>query len=422
MISSMRILLLNHNLYQRGTYFRARAFAEWLAGAGHAVTLLTCADAPRLYSTQFTTTCTEIRTPRWGRVGRHDGGYGPVDNLWRAGHALTHRYDAVVAFDHRPNVALPAWLARLRGRPIVFADWADWWTRGGILAGRRAWAWMDGLEARIEEGTKRHAAAVTVISRALYARARSLGIPEERLLLLPPASPIEAIRPQPAAACRARLGLPQDAPLILMAGHAVWDAEILLRAFEIVHKSIKNSQLAIVGSDREGRVARCIAGISAGTTAAAPRNAGKDPSARLRGAAGGTQTYRDCVTVLPTVPFAELQHVLGAADVLALPMADTLANRGRFPNRLADYFAAGRAVVASNVGDVGAAVRESGAGWAVPPTAEGMAAGLCECLASPERRNDSARAARRAAEGPFAPDRRKLALLEFYQRWGVHHG
>ena len=40
----MNLLLLNHNLRERGTYFRARMFGRWLAEAGHGVTLLTCAD------------------------------------------------------------------------------------------------------------------------------------------------------------------------------------------------------------------------------------------------------------------------------------------------------------------------------------------------------------------------------------------
>lgn len=389
----MRILCLNHNLYQRGTYFRARAFARWLAEAGHRVTLLTCADHPSLTSRRHEAGYTEICTTRWGRVGRHDGGYAPLDNLWRLGHALRHRYDAVVSFDHRPNVALPAWLASVRGARLMFSDWADWWTRGGIVTERRPWRWMDGLEAQLEEGTKRRATAVTVISTALYDRARALGIPEERLLLLPPAAPIDAIRPQPGGACRAGLGLPADAPVVLMVGHAVWDAEMLLSAFLNVHKSFPRSRLVIVGSDREGRLAERLADYPA----------------------------RDCVTILSTVPFADLEHVLGAADVLALPMADTLVNRGRFPNRLADYLAAGRAIVASAVGDVGPVLRETGAGWAVEPTAEALGAGLRECLADGPRRSQYATAARRAAEGPFAPARRKAALLEFYARWGVTH-
>jgi glycosyltransferase involved in cell wall biosynthesis len=48
----------------------------------------------------------------------------------------------------------------------------------------------------------------------------------------------------------------------------------------------------------------------------------------------------------------EVVDLMAAADVLVLPKIDHLANRAGVATKLAEYLAAGRPVVASNIGDV----------------------------------------------------------------------
>ena len=70
-------------------------------------------------------------TPNWGQDNSGEG-YGPPDNLFRLSHALTHRYDIIHMFDHKPNATFSGSMGRLRGAKLI-ADWADWWGGpGGI--------------------------------------------------------------------------------------------------------------------------------------------------------------------------------------------------------------------------------------------------------------------------------------------------
>ena len=67
------------------------------------------------------------------------------------------------------------------------------------------------------------------------------------------------------------------------------------------------------------------------------------------------------------VPDHQAATYLACADVMCMPMTDTAANRGRLPNKLLDYMAAGRPVVASPVGDVKLIVQNYGIGLLAEP-------------------------------------------------------
>jgi glycosyltransferase involved in cell wall biosynthesis len=52
------------------------------------------------------------------------------------------------------------------------------------------------------------------------------------------------------------------------------------------------------------------------------------------------------------ISFDRVGYYLNSCDVLALPMRNSISNAARWPSKLNDYFAAGRPVVATNVGEV----------------------------------------------------------------------
>jgi hypothetical protein len=169
----MKILLLNHNLIWRGTFYRCLGFARELVKQGHQVDLWTVARDVTLLGRNQTIDGVQVwQTPRWLPVGKHDGGYAPVDIFSRLLRISSGSWDVVHAFDHRFNVLLP-WLS-LKGRdrvlrkPTVFiSDWCDWWTGGGITTARRRWPLVDRLEQGLEEKSKLASDGVTVISSVL---------------------------------------------------------------------------------------------------------------------------------------------------------------------------------------------------------------------------------------------------------------
>lgn len=362
-----------------------------MTSLGHRVTLVTtageaCARARRKERQEVRV----LITPRFASPGVHDGGWAPVDVLYRSGWLLGRRFDIVHAFGHRPNVALPWMLKRLLPRGArFFADWDDWWTRGGIITPRRRWKLLDTLEAvLLEERVPRKASGLTVASTCLFERAAGLGVPRDRILLLPQGADVEAIRPEDREACRAALGLPREAPVIDFVGYAVWDVRILLDAFERVREKFPSALLQIIGYDKDGQLPRLVA--------ASP--------------------HREAVLERGQVPFEKLSLYLGAGDVQALPLADRLDNRARWPIKLGDYLASGRPVVVQAVGDGARVVGENGLGVVTGPTAEAFAGGVIELLSQPQRAIEMGRKAREYAEREMRWEARAQALADFYAR------
>lgn len=388
--------MLNHNLIRRGTFFRCVQFARCLVQSGFDVTLVTASDQPRLRAQRSLDTLAEcsdrgvkiIETPRFGSVGDHDGGWAPVDILFRLGHVIRHRYDIVHAFDHRPNVSVPWFISKCASKGVHLADWADWWCRGGIITSRRRFGFLDKWEASLEEGIKRVAEGVTVTSRVLEKRALSLGIPPEKILYLPSGADTERIKPLDRAECRAKLNIPQDARVVVFVGHALWDLDFLINAFRLVSHSVPDAMLYLVGS--EWKEMRGV--LSAGCSGLPIRSAG-------------------------LVSPEELPLHLAVADVHALPLQDTLVNQARGPIKLGDYMASGRPIVTQNVGDTGMLVEREQIGVVTGTTVREFAEGLSALLTDSARCEQLGRHAREVAEQQYTWKQCTRPLLDFYERF-----
>lgn len=391
----MKILFLNHNLIGRGTYFRCMGFARELVKRGHEVDLWTCSREPTTAGERFEEAGVRVwQTPRWGGLGKHDGGYAPVDNLARLIHTVGGRWDIVHAFDHRPNVLLP-WLslkAQLRGiglgkNTVYAADWCDWWAAGGITTARRRFSFIDRIEQRIEEGSKRMADGVTVISSVLERRALDVGVKRERLLLLPSGVDTERFPLLDRIECRQRLGLPLERPLLGFVGFSLWDLELLADAFERIRARLPHAALMAIGGGVEEEAKNVF---------------------HRRFAIG-----RD-VFLPGVVPFSEIPLYLCACDIQLLPLNDTAANRARMPNKLCDYMASGRPVVTSDVGESEEIVKKYEIGSVAKDGSKGMAEACVQLLSNPEKSIVYGRKSRELAESVFSFSRLATALSDFY--------
>jgi glycosyltransferase involved in cell wall biosynthesis len=105
---------------------------------------------------------------------------------------------------------------------------------------------------------------------------------------------------------------------------------------------------------------------------------------------------------------------LACAEIMCLPLADRAANRGRLPNKMLDYMAAGRPTVASPVGDVKAILEEHPVGLLAGDEAA-FAAALERLRDDGALREELGRSARRVAETVFAWPRLVSRLDGFYR-------
>lgn len=104
-----------------------------------------------------------------------------------------------------------------------------------------------------------------------------------------------------------------------------------------------------------------------------------DPTIHARAA---PLVERGIVTLLPFMPYAAAYAEMAAADVLLLTTSDDREGRLSHPNKLFEYFAVGRPVLAlTPPGDVAELVRQAGVGLALTPGAvEQIAAALRDLL------------------------------------------
>jgi glycosyltransferase involved in cell wall biosynthesis len=88
------------------------------------------------------------------------------------------------------------------------------------------------------------------------------------------------------------------------------------------------------------------------------------------------------------VPYEEIKYYLSAADVLALPMEDSIHDYARFPIRLGDYLASGRPIVSNAVGELRRILVQNQAGLVVDVNdLDGFAEGILALLDDKERAN-----------------------------------
>ena len=385
----MKILLLNHNLVERSTFYRAFYFGRELADCGHEVTLATVSRQNVLRPVvALREGVRVIETPDWG-VSLARTGWDPWDTAWRVARFLGERPDLVHGFDCRPVVLGPSLALKALAHTPWISDWADWWGRGGAISLRKSWIGRVAFapfETFLEERFRHFADQITVTSRALAERALGLGIARERIHFIPSGANVRTISVLDKRSCRAELRLPSDVPIACFVGFVQYDLGLAVRAFAVARRSLPDALLLLVGP-RNREAERLIAKLG------------------LSGAVHSTGT----------LPFARVPVAMGASDVLLLPYSNTLTNRARGPIKLGDYLAAGRAVLANPVGDLVEVFQADDVGVLAPDDAEGYGTALAGLLKDLEKTARLGRTARQVAEQKYAWKQVAEKLIAVYR-------
>lgn len=401
----MRVLILNHNLVERGAYFRARETARLFARAGHEVTFVhTGAQYYRPHISRRGR-LTTIRTANWHLFKTPDDGLSPPGLLQRLVH-LRGTFDLIHTFSHKPVDQWPArWLRRRGG--FWLADWCDLWGSDGGVYDYTQWGrpmppqyrdWrapflraIDRWEERLEEDLIRRADAVTIISSWMRGRTRLLGVDDARVHLYRSGADTARVSPMDALRARAALGLPPDAPIVGYVANYTMDNMLMDDALERTWRAFPRMHFLCAGA----------------------RFWGESSPVHRRWRQGR-------VTDLGRVPFAQVPRILAAADVLVLPMRDTNFNWSRWPHKAGDYMAAGRPIAMTRVGDMPGVIEANRLGSVGEPTPGGLAAAILSVLRTdPAERAAMGRRARGVAENEFSWGTQFAGLVEFLRGRGV---
>lgn len=363
----MRIVVLNFNLKGIGTYRRSFYFSRELARYGHNVTMVTVSRdskfRPRVYYKRDWLSQSDqptgggpwvriIEGPRLGYKWLPGWGSGPLDIWLRVKEILTDDYDVVYGFEYHPNVSWPVYLTKPLKRYRFYSDWCDWFAghsnqfRGIKIAHQ--------LDKWFEEHIRFLAEKVTVTSQVLKERARSIGIPEAKIVYIPEGAATDYIQPLPKGEGRRRFGIPDGIPILLTSRERHLDHQI--KIFAEVLRRVTNSYLVIIGN--------------------VPKEALK--TAEELGIA-------DHVRFAGWVSDEDYPLYLACADICYLPLENTLLHRARWPAKILDYLSAGRPVVTSDVGEVGALFKQHEVGILVGQSDEEFVESIVALINDEER-------------------------------------
>jgi glycosyltransferase involved in cell wall biosynthesis len=380
--SPLKILFIVHNQTRKGgAYYRGLNLARPLVRRGHDVSLMAIHPTERWRTIERELDGVRlVESPDllWG-TGRT--GWDPWNTVSRTRWIRKQKFDIIHTVDTRPAVSVPALLGRTRSGAKWVADWTDWWGRGGATEEREGWllrALIGPVEQFFEEKPRPHADGTIVISRALRARAEALGVKGE-ILCLPPGADSDSIRDTSARDARLRFGLEPEGKYIGYLGNIYQrDADLLFDTLKRLKTA--NAKLIMVG----------------------------DPGCRM------DERLRQRVTVTGRLPFDDMLDYLSACDVLALPLSDTVANRGRWPSKINEYLAVGRPVVACDVGDVAHLLRDHRIGLLVKPEAGEFAARVDDLLLDSTRARAMGERARKVAQTSYSQEAIADKLENFY--------
>jgi glycosyltransferase involved in cell wall biosynthesis len=328
MQNKLNILMITH--HRRHKIFpRSYAIAHAMVQRGHKVTLITISDRSKwgiLDADWDGVRVVETPDLLWGQLR---SGW----DLWNLINRIIYLcqdkgpYDFVHCFETRPATIYPALLYCRQHKLPLLTDWNDWWGRGGLVDEVRP-VWyrflFGGVETYYEEAFRKRGVGTTVISSALARRAAGLGVQPERILHLPGGAFPDFFQQQQKSNFRKRIGLDLSIPVIGFSSlDSHLDLDIILRALSIVAERYPTVKLMITG-----RPAKSIFDL-----------------AKAHG-------VEDNLYLTGFLPYEELPHYLGCADLFVLPLADKVYNTGRWPNKICDYMSLGRPTISNPVGDI----------------------------------------------------------------------
>lgn len=357
-----------------GSYLRSLSLAEGLVKLGHRVTLWTSAKNISIWP-RFSCENGVVVAESIGILPYRfrKGGYDPFDVLFRCLVIIFSRCQVIHSFNHRPASTIPA-LARKIIFPKTkwFLDWADLWGKGGIADRRYGYFsfltknvdhYMEQLFIKLPD-------VVTPISDDLLRKAKEIRTKNRQTLFLGVGANIDDIKPQSLNLARKKLKLPAKSKILAYLYVGTYDEELLAKTFVALRRLRSDVILILLGP----------------SLPVFEKIMKKD------------QETSNCVLRLGIVPRDSLSQHLAACDLMFLPFAKKEINLGKFPNKMGDYLAAGRPIVANPTGEVEKILKKEMVGKLFVENPRKFAQGISELLNDQKLMNELGKNARLLAE------------------------
>lgn len=367
----MKILFIVFNQVGRGTYLRAHELARALTKLGHEMTILASAVQLRAETKIHVQDGLKI-------IEVSDRINGPTRAGWDLGNLSARikairslNFDLVHGFESRPTVIYPALTLHKKGVSL-FLDWADWFGSKGSIEERpnlMIRALLRPFENYYETHFRKLPLGTSVICRTLAQRAISLGVPENKVCLLPNGFDVENWSPISTEQARLTLGLAQKQFFVGYLGSFFPnDATLVIDTFNRLTASDSQIKFMHIGYSNY----RVKPGVN------------------------------HSAAVIETGPksFQNMQTYLSACDVLLLPFKNNPANNGRFPLKFSNYLACGRPIIATDVGDIPHYIKKHRCGIVIEDSPEALVQAIHHLKAHPDLGSDCGQSALELSGNP----------------------
>lgn len=122
--------------------------------------------------------------------------------------------------------------------------------------------------------------------------------------------------------------------------------------------------------------------------------------------------YRDFVHCTGAIPWADMPLYLSLADILVVPLSDSLMAQSQMPCKVFEAMAMAKPVVATSISDLPEILDDCG--WLAPPGAPGpIADAIADILDHPDAAADRARRAREKCLAEYSSDRSRDQFRAF---------
>jgi|GEM_PF-2472369 len=310
----MKICFTNFSDLNEPTTLNAFHLAEALADRGHDVTML----LPRM-GYRFVEGSKKVKLKYFSAISSPRELKIISQTFVQWFRAMSHEFDLIQAFKPLPQSALPALLAARPKNAIKILYWDDYEVYGQLLnpKSNSFYAYLIGL---VEQSLVKMFDGVVCVSSFLATLARRLC---SNVLLIPNGFDPKIFTNINGKKVREKWKITGNL-ILYTGGLKPWaDIDLLIKALPYVLEESPDTFLLIVG---EGQAKKSLSDLVA------------------------ELNLRNRVFFAGGMLHEEIPHYLDAADVLALPLRNNIFNKARFPNRIAEYMASGKPIVANKVG------------------------------------------------------------------------
>ena len=288
--------------------------------------------------------------------------------------------------------SIPAVITAYLNRKPLHYDWDDWeekiWYES---CGRGLHSRFIGLSFKIlERCLPILADSLSCASQQLKTLSSKYGVKRESIFDTPVGADLDKFRPDlDGTQVRQKYGIEGELVLYIGQLHGAQYVDLFIQAANLVLHKRPDVRFMIVGEGfLELGLKRLVEDLGIG----------------------------DKVIFTGSVPYDDVPSYIAASSVCVAPFRDTLVTRCKSPLKIVEYLSSGKAIVASNVGEVKRMV--GGVGILVEPdNYHSLAEGILRLLNDKSLRENLGRFARQRAEKRYNWPNTASSLLEAYSKY-----